>query len=696
MLEEFYDLKLVAISLAVAMFASYVALNMTERVNIARGAIAQWWLMGSAVTLGVGIWSMHFIGMLALHMSIPLGYHLGITLISLALAIVVTWFALYQAVQPTLPMKRLIASAVVMGLGVASMHYLGMEAMLMDPSPEYQPWLVLLSILIAIGASGAAMWIAFRLRGRERGRRTLWLRMLASLVMGSAIGGMHYTGMLAASFPLDSVCRMATGENLDDLTVLVITGACILCLVALTLSVLDVKLERRIGKWMQLASSLEEANHELVHRTLHDHLTGLPNRTLLESKAADILQKARKNRGSFAVLFIDIDGFKTINDSLGHYIGDTLLVEAAERLQQAVSAQDIVARLGGDEFVILLDGAKSEDAILVAEKIADVFREPFIAEERELYISISIGVAIYPEHGGSYRELAINADAAMYYTKRTGRNGYSFFESFMHIDTQERLDMMLDLGAALEKRKLVLMYQPKFDASTGEVVGFEGLLRWRHPKLGTVLPGQFISLAEKSGLIIPIGEWVLNEACRQMREWYDTGYPHWHVSINLSALQFAHERLLEIVKETLARWQLPPQCLTLEITETVAMYNVRSTLDMMHQLNQLGVRISIDDFGTGYSSLLYLKRLPAHELKIDRAFISNLGQGNEMDDEAIVSAIINLAHTLNFRVVAEGVETAKQQACLQHLGCDELQGFGLALPMTVEQVRERYANYCKA
>ncbi|MCB5186071.1 bifunctional diguanylate cyclase/phosphodiesterase [Methylobacillus gramineus] len=688
MLKEFYDINLVIISLLVAIFASYTALNMAERISTAQGRSAQWWLIGGAFAMGVGIWSMHFIGMLAFQLPMtPLGYDLGITIVSLVVVVAVSGFALWQVSQATLPMTRLLASAVLMGLGVAAMHYIGMAAMRMSPAPTYDPVLFALSITIAIGASGAALWIAFQLRHHVP--HIILARMAAAVVMGVAICGMHYTGMAAAEFPIGSICRAASnGGNLDELAIMVVMGGSGILVIALLISVFDSRLESRTAA---LALSLEKVNAELLQQTLHDTLTRLPNRTLLEDRVSQSLHKARRDKGSFSLMFIDIDGFKTINDSLGHHVGDTLLVEAAARLRKILRAQDTVARVGGDEFVVLLDSVRPEDAATVAEKVVFAFTQPFTSSGRELRVSASIGIAMYPDNGQTYRELAINADSAMYHTKRSGRNGYHFFEASMHINTQNRLDMMLDLRVALEQQQFVLYYQPKFDADKEHIVGAEALLRWHHPKLGMVAPDQFISLAEKSGLIIPIGDWVLDQACHQMRIWYDSGHTNWSISVNLSALQFGHERLLELVKSTLIKWHLPAHCLTLEITESTAMHNVKATLEILDQISKLGVRISIDDFGTGYSSLLYLKRLPAHELKIDRGFISGLGSGG-FDDGAIVSAIIALGHTLNFKIVAEGVETEAQKTFLQDLGCDELQGYGLGKPMSAEHLTEKFAR----
>lgn len=679
MLTAHYDSLLVLISLLVAILASYTALDMAGRINSTSDKGATLWLVGGAIAMGIGIWSMHFIGMLSFNLPIALGYDLGITAFSLLIAIVASGFALWRISQAELPFKKLLGSAVLMGVAIAAMHYTGMAAMRMTPGIEYDPWLFALSILIAISAAGAALWIAFRLR-RNTPHVGRW-RAMAAVVMGCAIIGMHYTGMAAASFPLDSICRAAVeGVSPGWLAIVVIVTTLAVLAIALLTSVLDARLDSQTGK---LVRSLALANQELTKQALQDNLTKLPNRTLLEDRLDQMVHKAVRERGRFALMFIDLDGFKAINDSLGHHIGDLLLIDVAQRIRDNIRAQDTAARLGGDEFVMLIEVKEPEDAASVADKLCTTLNQPFDIAQYNLGISASIGIAVYPEDGKTRHDLLVHADAAMYHTKSTGRNGYHFFEASMNINAHNQLQVIQDLRTALERKEFRLHYQPKFNTTDGVVVGAEALLRWQHPVRGIIAPADFISLAEKTGLIVPIGEWVLDEACRQMRKWYDEGYQQWKIAVNLSSVQFSNDNLVEMVKETLERNNLPATSLMLEVTESTAMHNVEASLTILEQLVNLGVEISIDDFGTGYSSLLYLKRLPATELKIDRGFIRDLAQGT--DDASIVSAIVALGRSLNLRIVAEGVETEKQQEFLTTLGCDTLQGYFMGHPMASEQ-----------
>lgn len=686
MLTASYDSALVVVSLLVAILASYTALDMTERINSTQEFGGRSWLMGGAVAMGIGIWSMHFIGMLAYRLPIALGYDIWITLLSLLVAIIVSGFALWIVSQPELPMRRLIKSAVLMGGGIALMHYSGMAAMLMNPSIQYDPLLFLTSIVIAVVASGAALWIAFHLRRNTP--HVQLARCSAAVVMGLAIVGMHYTGMEAARFPLGSICTAAReGVSPGWLAIVIVIATLSVLIIALLTSILDARLESRTAK---LAISLAEANEELTQQVLHDHLTKLPNRTLLEDRLNQAIHQASREHGHFALMFTDLDGFKAINDSLGHHIGDLLLVEVANRIRSITRAHDTVARLGGDEFVLLVDLKERDDAVTVADKLVNIINEPFHIQRHTLSVSASVGIAIYPEDGSNRHDLVINADAAMYHTKRSGRNGYHFFEASMNTNAHDQLQLLQDLRLALERKEFMLYYQPKFTPPNGPVLGAEALLRWQHPTRGLVGPDEFIGLAEKSGLIVPIGSWVLNEACRQMREWRDLGHLDWKVAVNLSALQFAHHDLIELVRSTLERYDVPARCLTLEVTESTAMHDAEASMLTLQKIADLGVDISIDDFGTGYSSLLYLKRLPANELKIDRGFVRDLGIGN--DDAAIVSSIVALGRTLNLRIVAEGVETTMQQDFLTELGCDALQGYLMGRPMPPDQFLDAIAK----
>ncbi|UEH10860.1 putative bifunctional diguanylate cyclase/phosphodiesterase [Pseudomonas sp. HN8-3] len=673
-----YSTSLVVISLCVAMLASYTALDLAGRIATTKGRAVYLWITGGAAAMGVGIWSMHFIGMLALRLPFALGFDLGITALSLLIAVLSSGFALWLVSQPRLPAWQLAFGALVMGAGIASMHYTGMAAMRMTPGIDYDPTLFGASLLIAVMASGAALWIAFNLR-----RNTPYVRLArgaAAVVMGVAIVGMHYTGMAAAQFADDSFCGAAltglSGKGLDNLVL--VTSLAVLVIALLT-SLLDARLEARTAV---LADSLTLANQELTHLALHDMLTGLPNRTLLADRIQQGIQAVYEQGGCFALMFIDLDGFKPVNDAFGHHMGDQLLREVGLRLREDLRSQDTLARIGGDEFVLLVQLTQPDDAMGLAERQVGLINRAFTVAEHELKISASIGIAMFPGNGNNPQELLMNADAAMYHAKGMGKNGYSFFDASMNTNARKQLQLLQDLRNALELGEFRLYYQPKFDAVSGIAVGAEALLRWEHPQQGLLLPAAFIALAEKTGLIIAIGEWVLDEACRQMSLWYAQGYQSWRIAVNLSALQFCHAGLVNSVAAALERHQLPANSLTLEITETTAMSDADASMTVLQQLSDMGVDLSIDDFGTGYSSLMYLKRLPANELKIDRGFVRDLE--HDSDDAAIVSAIVALGQALDLRIVAEGVETEAQQNFLTRLGCDSLQGYLLGHPLPAD------------
>ncbi len=527
------------------------------------------------------------------------------------------------------------------------------------------------------------------------GKREIARKNKRSQPVGQAVGAVdhlveigkarcrgNYTGMAAANFPSNSICRAASGDmNTHWLALLIVVMTLAILAIALITSVLDARMEARTSV---LASSLAEANRELSELALQDSLTKLPNRILLEDRLNHALSLAKRESTVFALMFMDLDGFKGINDAYGHNVGDRLLIDVAARLRELLRVQDTVARLGGDEFVLLLEQTDPEGAASVANKLVHVISHPYIVGPHELRVSASVGIAIYPNDGENAKSLMTNADAAMYHAKRSGRNAYCFFEASMNANAHEQLELMQDLQVALDHKEFVLHYQTKYVAPAGPITGVEALLRWQHPTRGLIMPDRFINYAEKTGLIVPIGEWVLNEACRQMREWYEQGHTDWRVAVNLSPVQFGHPNLLNVVRNTLERNQLPPSCLTLEVTETTAMRNADVSLAILERLDEMGVDIAIDDFGTGYSSLLYLKRLPASELKIDKGFIQSLEQGNE--DAAIVSSIIALGQTLGLRIVAEGVETKEQQSFLTDLGCDALQGYLLSRPVPASEI----------
>jgi diguanylate cyclase len=619
--------------------------------------------------------------MLALNLPIPMGYDPAITLLSLLIGIASSAFALWIVCQKQLSHTQLGLGALLLGAGISSMHYTGMAAMRMTPAIHYDLPLWSLSILIAVVASGAALWITFRLRERAANVRSL--RAGAAVVMGLAIAGMHFTGMAAAQFPVGSVCLARRGMATGLLAPSIILISVGVLSIALLTSILDHRLESQTAV---LASSLANANQELQFLAMHDSLTKLPNRVLLEDRLEQEIQNAKRHGTGFSVLFLDLDGFKQINDAFGHQIGDLLLVHVAQRVRAIIRGRDTLARMGGDEFVVLANTGEPADAANLADKLIAEIGMPYQIGGHELQVSASVGIATYGGPQTTEQNLLKNADAAMFHAKTSGRNRYCFFDASMNEDAQKQMLILHDLRLALAQDELVLHYQSKFDALTGTIIGAEALVRWNHPTRGLVPPSQFIPVAEKSGLIVPIGEWVLNEACRQMREWRSAGFPQWTIAVNLSAVQFNHSGLIQMVRDALDRHGLEPRCLTLEITESTAMRDTQASMSILQQLHEMGVRISIDDFGTGYSSLLYLKRLPASELKIDRGFVCDLG--HDADDAAIISAIVGLGRTLNLKIVAEGVETTEQQEFLTRLGCSSLQGFLLGRPMPADRFFE--------
>ncbi len=427
-------------------------------------------------------------------------------------------------------------------------------------------------------------------------------------------------------------------------------------------------------------SELKENEERIKHLAYYDPLTGMPNRRLFEDRLQVALAHVHRNKGQLAVMFVDLDRFKRINDTLGHEMGDQLLVEVSRRLYDCLREDDTVARMGGDEFVVLLsEVGMPDDAAYIARRITAALTRPMSLGGRELVVTASVGISIYPEDGRTASTLIKNADTAMYRAKESGRNGYQMYAPAMNARTLEHLALESALHKALERGELCLHYQPLVVPGTHKVVAAEALLRWNHPELGLVSPGDFIPLAEDTGLIIPVGEWVLAEVCRQLRQWQAQGRDDLNIAVNISARQFRDRAFLPTVQRILAGAGIKPAQLTLELTESMLMDEALDTIRMLGQLHEMGFTIAMDDFGTGYSSLSYLKRFPIDILKIDRVFIRDIERS--ADDAAIVSAIIRLAHSLRLSVVAEGVESAAQLEFLQQEMCDRLQGYYFSRPL---------------
>lgn len=467
-----------------------------------------------------------------------------------------------------------------------------------------------------------------------------------------------------------------------------------------------------IGRvWSFRDVTKQKLNEEQVLKIAYfDILTNLPNRYLFKDRLNQAILYAEKYKKALAIFFLDLDDFKRINDTFGHNFGDNLLRLVSDRLERNVRRIDTlsrveednlettVARLGGDEFTILLREIKeTQDASKVAQRIVDLFSQPFHIENRTIFMSTSIGIALYPDDGQDVDTLLKNADTAMYHAKEKGRNHYQFFSEHMNIEALERFSLESDLRSAIDKGEFQLYYQPQFDGSTGKIIGVEALIRWIHPERGMLLPDEFIPVAEESGLIMPIGNWVLKAACEQNKAWQLAEFRPIYVSINISCAQFKQNYFVESIAQTLLDAGLEPQYLELELTESILMEPTEATFRTLNELKATGVRIAIDDFGKGYSSFGYLKRLAIDTLKIDRSFVRDIIANS--DDRAIIKAIISLARTLNLKVIAEGVETQEQLSYLQEQGSDGIQGFLLSEPMTpnsfIQLLKKEYEpHYC--
>lgn len=436
------------------------------------------------------------------------------------------------------------------------------------------------------------------------------------------------------------------------------------------------------------ATQRKAAEAKLLHVANHDGLTGLPNRNLIQDRIQQSIARAHRTGTKFAVMFLDLDKFKTINDSLGHNTGDLLLQMVAGRIGSCLREEDSVGRQGGDEFIILLASlGAAEDSALVAKKILEVMSAPFVINGQDLRSSVSVGIAVYPQDGEEVETLLKNSDTAMYHAKEAGRSNYQFFAKAMNAIAAERLLLENSLSQAIDRSELLLHFQPLVNIADGSIVATEALVRWNHPKLGLVAPNRFIPVAEDSGLIVALGEWVLRHACHQLGQWRAQGIPLRRMVVNLSPRQFRQQHLVQTFSRVLNETGVDPGWLGLEITEGVIMENPEASIGVLREMKAMGIELSLDDFGTGYSSLSYLKRFPIDKLKIDRSFVSDIT--TDADDEAMVAAIIVMAHQLGMRVVAEGVETEAQLAFLREQGCDEYQGYYFSRPLPAGELHDK-------
>ena len=670
-----YDFSLVIGSVVAAFIICFVAIS-TEQLLFknSRHQHEKLILLLSGAILGVAIWSMHFIGMLACHLPKPYNFDFGLTFVSYIIAFVASTFAIWLTSRDTLPLARLILGAVLMGFGISGMHYTGMMGLVLENHTiKYSPIVVIFSILISISGSGLTFWLLFK--SKNAVSRLIPLKLAIAFMMTLSIVGMHYTGMVAVSFhPItddDIAHKMDMGQGLILITVLFIASTVLIA--AFSVAVLEQRLEER-------NKQLSKANRELANQAVQDNLTKLPNRLYLTEYAHVLFTDQRFRQEKIAFLYIDLDRFKAVNDAFGHHVGDQLLIQLANRMHRILPAGAALLRIGGDEFLMVIERVNIQEAVVYANKVIELVQDTFLIGGKEINISSSVGIAMYPEHGSSLQDLLINADAAMLTSKYQGRNTYSVFNFNMdHHESQSQSKLINDLYKAVEVNQFLLFYQPKFRTKDRSLCGVEALIRWNHPNLGLLTPNMFIKGAEKTGLIIPMGYWALEQACKQIQRWEKNHTGFFPIAVNLSAVQFEHKHLFSTLERLFTQYQINPNHLMIEITESTAMHHIDSSIRSFERLRNMGIRLAIDDFGTGHSSFLYLKNLAVDELKIDREFIKNLETGSK--EEMILESIIQLAMKLGLIVTAEGVETESQAEILTRLGCEQLQGFLLGLPV---------------
>lgn len=797
-----FSTTLVVFSYLVSVAASYTVLDLTACISAAKGNRRWFWLLFGTVAMGMGIWSMHFVGMLAFELPVPVAYDLTLVLLSVLAALLGSLVALHMVGRRRVTNWQLVSAGLVLATGISAMHYIGMAAMVIDIT--YDPFWFTVSIAVAVAASISALWLSFYFRQNDSSNRK-WTKFCSGLLMGAAIAGMHYTGMTAAHFRIGEKYGLSKGIMLDHnwLAFLITAGT----LITLVMSLVGVFISRRfanketalqenekryrslyentgeaiifvgmegiirefnpsaaafsgieaaemvnkpvsrllamiaeeerertlalfrqalvsrddiryetalryqggprvelsvnhiaveidgevVGTYIIARDITEEkrAKEQMYTLAFHDELTGLPNRRKFNEELERAIEDALHASSSFAVMVMDIDRFKMINDSIGHTYGDQFLREVAVRLKVSLEGERVViARMGGDEFTLLCaSGYTGGELFALAERMIGVISQPYRLKENDFYVTASIGIAVFPHDGKSGLQLLKHADMAMYEIKKNGKNGFRFYSQELNTHVVEKIELESELRGAISRNELLLHYQPQIRAADNAMIGVEALARWNHPKRGMLSPSVFIPIAEESGMILEIGTWAIREACLQMKRWHDEGGPLIPVSVNLSSQQFHQANLVDHIGEILRESGLAPHYLELEITEGMMMDPNVST-GILRQLTDFGIRISLDDFGTGYSSLSYLKLYPINKVKIDRSFIRDITKNQ--NDKAIVATIIAMAQHLNMEVIAEGIETKDQLDILTANDCHEIQGYYYSKPLSPIEVEQAY------
>jgi len=657
--------------LVLALLSAFVGLDCASRIATHRWPHSFVWAFGSALAFSTINVSLHLLWVDAAGPGFPVGYHPVLLVTAWVLGVLFSLPAWWLMFSPHPSIGRRIAGGAVLGATLVATQSVAMLAPGFLPGLQWAGTAILTALTAMICAAAVATWIFQDAARYVASRSVRWLA--ASTVMGFALWWASYHLNVQSNWLQQSGTAYADMISLGALTLLASLGTLVLLLMTMLLSLVETHMQ----------SSLRLVQGTLEKQSLTDPLTQLPNRSYLEKTLPEMAREADQTHRPLSIMFLDLDGFKPINESFGHRFGDLLLQEVGRRLVQHATKDSLVIRWTADEFVVLgrpADGRASVAA--TARKLLDGLNEPLTLEGRDVPVAASIGIATYPQDG-AHSMLITHAEAAARSAKSSGGNTYCFFEPRMLQDIREQMDLLRDLKVALDQSRLELYFQPKVHAPSGQITGAEALLRWNHPTRGLISPAVFIPIAERFGLIGTIGNWAIQQACRQIREWRDGGL-RMRVAINLSVHQMRQPDLAERIASTLAIHEINPRLLTCEITESVAMEDTESTKRLFARLAAVGVHLSIDDFGTGYSSLSYLRQLPAEELKIDRSFVVDVE--HSADARAVVDAVIKLGIALDLKVVAEGVETEGQYQVLRQLGCNELQGFLFARPMTAKML----------
>lgn len=651
-----YNYYIVGLSIAIAILASYSALNITSKISDANGKSKFFWLFGGAMVMGSGIWSMHFVGMLAMHMNMNVRYDVFLTIMSMLVSVVSSFIAFYITMPKNINWFKIAIGGFIMGSGIVAMHYMGMEAMVIHAEISYDPGIWVLSAIIALVASYAALLLFLRFRNHPK---SSFLKWGSAVVMGFAVCGMHYTGMKAARFEAHAGMLTQQPQSVDFLLLYGVTVAIFAILLI---------------SW----GAIFFDRHVLEKLAYQDTITGLPNRNDMNR-----FFETNSETEQITILFLDLDQFKAINDTLGHNVGDLLVQEVGKRLRQFIGNGQQVFRIGGDEFLIILKQSDPVYAQHLAEDILQQIKNVYYIDGNELYVTASIGISIGSVHSSDRTTLLKNADTAMYKAKGLGKNQQCLYDEEMGLQEVRKMELEKDLQRALELKEFFIVYQPKWNVQSDRLVGFEALLRWKHPRLGVISPLEFIPIAEETGLIIPMTRWTLEEACKQCRIWQERGIVQ-PVSVNLSVRLFHGDNLLELIQNVLDKANLEPRLLELEIAESMVLHDVNDIIRQLGNIRSLGVKVSMDDFGTGYSSIGLLDRIPIDALKLDRQFTNDLDTPSK---RAIVNAIVLMAENLNLDVIAEGVENKEHIDFLTGLGCHVMQGYYYGKPMDINEIK---------